>query len=79
MLEDVAAQFNLKTTDVVQRIEKLESENKLTGITDDRGKYIYITESEFDGVTRYIEAKGRVSRADLLYECNKLIRMEPTA
>jgi hypothetical protein len=43
-LEDVAAEFHMTTTDVIQRIEQLELEGRLTGITDDRGKYIHITE-----------------------------------
>jgi hypothetical protein len=51
----------------------------LSGITDDRGKFIYITPQEFESVTQYIRSKGRVSRADLLAETNKLIRLEPTA
>ena len=79
LLEDVAAQFNLGTKDVVMRIEQVEKLGRLTGITDDRGKYIYISEAEFDAVAKYVQAKGRVSRSDLLQECNKLIRMEPTA
>ena len=78
-LEDVAAEFHMTTTDVIQRIEQLESEGRLTGITDDRGKYIHITEQEFESVTQYILTKGRVNRQELLGECNKLIRMEPTA
>ena len=65
------------TKDVVDRINKLEESNRLHGIVDDRGKYIHITLEEYEAVAQYIKRKGRVSRADLLLECNKLIRLHP--
>ena len=43
MLEDLAAEFNIQTKDVVDRIQRLEEMGRLHGITDDRGKYIHIT------------------------------------
>ena len=49
----------------------------MSGITDDRGKFIHISEQEFEAVARYIKSKGRVNKADLLLECNKLVRMVP--
>ena len=78
MMEDVAAEFKMMTQDVVQRIEQLEASGRLLGITDDRGKFIHVTEQEYSKVTDFIKNRGRVSRADLLKEVNKLIRMEPT-
>lgn len=47
MLEDVAAEFKMLAKDVVAKIEWLEKEGKLLGITDDRGKYIHVTQEEF--------------------------------
>lgn len=43
MLEDVAAEFKMLTKEVVAKIEQLEKDGLLMGITDDRGKYIHIT------------------------------------
>ena len=63
---------------MVSRIEALEESGRLLGITDDRGKFIHITEDEFAKVATYIQGKGRVSRVDLLREVNKLVRMVPT-
>lgn len=37
MLEDLAAEFQMQTRDVVDRIQKLEESGRLQGITDDRG------------------------------------------
>ena len=78
LLEDVAAEFKMLTKDVVTRIELLEKEGKLMGITDDRGKYIHITKEEFGSISDYIKSKGRVNRSDLFQEANKLVRMVPT-
>lgn len=47
MLDDLCAEFKLSTKDVVDRITKLLESKKLTGIIDDRGKFIYITDDEF--------------------------------
>ena len=78
MLEDVAAEFKMLTKEVVAKIEQLERDGLLTGITDDRGKYIHITPAEFDQISDYISSCGRVNRQDLFKEANKLVRMIPT-
>jgi hypothetical protein len=44
MFEDIAAEFSLTTKDVIDRIQRLQESGRLQGITDDRGKFIYITE-----------------------------------
>lgn len=77
-MEDLASDFQLSTRDVVDRIERLEESGRLRGITDDRGKYIHITEEEFENVAKFIKRKGRVNRGELLTECGRLIRMHPT-
>ena len=79
MLEDIAAEFKMVTKEVVGRIESLEKEGKLTGIFDDRGKYIHITKEEFDTVASYIHNAGRVNRAELQREANRVIRLVPTS
>ena len=62
MLEDVAGEFKLSTKDTIARIEQLEASGRLSGIMDDRGKYIHISQQEFASVAQYILAKGRVNR-----------------
>ena len=47
MLDDLCAEFRLSTKDVIDRINKLLESKKLSGIIDDRGKFIYITDEEF--------------------------------
>lgn len=65
MLEDVAAEFKMLTKEVVTRIEQLEKEKAITGIFDDRGKYIHISSDEFDILAAYINRAGRVNRSEL--------------
>lgn len=79
MIEDLAAEFSMSSRDAITRIEQLMEQKRLSGITDDRGKFIHINEQEFEAVAKYVMAKGRVSRQDLLNEANKIVRLEPTA
>ena len=79
MFEDLAAEFSMSSKDVIDRIQRLVESGRLSGITDDRGKFIHITEQEFESVARYIKTKGRVNKSDLLMECNKIVRMQPRA
>ncbi len=37
-LEQLAMDFKLRTTDVIERIRVLEEQGRLTGVMDDRGK-----------------------------------------
>ena len=69
----------MTSKDVIDRIQRLQESGRLHGITDDRGKFIHITEQEYESVARYIKTKGRVNKSDLLMECNKLIRLQPRA
>jgi hypothetical protein len=79
LFEDVAAEFGMSSKDVIDRIQRLMETGRLLGITDDRGKFIHVTEQEYESVARYIKSRGRVNKTDLLIECNKIIRMQPRA
>ena len=47
----------------------------LTGVIDDRGKFIYISQEELEAVAKFIRQQGRVSIADLALNSNKLISL----
>ncbi|KAG1713101.1 hypothetical protein DVH05_000827 [Phytophthora capsici] len=79
LLEDLASEFNLATQEAIDRVESLQKSNRLTGIVDDRGKFIYITEEEMDKVAKFIQRRGRLGFAELSKECNKLIRLDGEA
>jgi len=73
LLEDLASEFSMKTVEVMEFLDRLETEGKLTGVSDDRGKYIYITREELEKVAAFIKRRGRVSIEDIARESNKLI------
>eukprot|EP00249_Psilotum_nudum_P008577 c21376_g1_i1 orf=246-1148(-) len=76
-LEDLAAEFRLRTQDVIDRIYSLEQIGRLSGVMDDRGKYIYISLEEMEAVAEYIKKQGRVSIAHLAGKSNEFIDLEP--
>ncbi|WOL10544.1 DDRGK domain-containing protein 1 [Canna indica] len=76
-LEDLAAEFKLRTQDCINRITSLESIGRLSGVMDDRGKYIYISPEEMKAVADYIKRQGRVSISHLASKSNQFIDLEP--
>jgi hypothetical protein len=49
----------------------------LTGVMDDRGKFIYISEEELQKVKVFIEQRGRVNITELAKSSNELINLKP--
>jgi len=74
-LEDLAAHFKLKTQETIDRVTTLMADGLLTGVIDDRGKFIYISPEELEAVAKYIKQQGRVSITDLAASSNKLIKL----
>ena len=77
-LEDLSGTFKLNTNDIVMKLNQFENEGRILGIIDDRGKYIYITEKEMGLIEKMFMNRGRINKGDLIKECNRLIRFEPT-
>ncbi|XP_054811279.1 DDRGK domain-containing protein 1 [Prosopis cineraria] len=76
-LEDLAAEFKLRTQECINRITSLERMGRLSGVMDDRGKYIYISLEEMQAVADYIKRQGRVSISHLARKSNQFIDLEP--
>ncbi|NXN97777.1 DDRGK protein, partial [Rhinopomastus cyanomelas] len=76
-LEDLASHLGLRTQDAINRIQDLMADGTLTGVIDDRGKFIYITPEEMAAVAQYIKQRGRVSIAELVQASNSLINLQP--
>lgn len=76
-LEDLAAEFRLRTQECINRITSLESMGRLSGVMDDRGKYIYISLEEMKAVADYIKRQGRVSISHLASKSNQFIDLQP--
>lgn len=63
--------------DAVDRVQELQTEGRLTGVMDDRGKFIFITVEELESVAKFIKQHGRVSISDLAESSNRLINLTP--
>lgn len=76
-MDELAGNFNMKTPEVVQRIQDLLEQQLLVGVIDDRGKFIYITNNELESVARFIKQRGRVSLTELAENSNNLVKLIP--
>ncbi|KAG6440758.1 hypothetical protein O3G_MSEX001532 [Manduca sexta] len=79
LLEDLAAHFKLKTQAAIDRLTELQASGELTGVIDDRGKFIYISQKELEAVAKFIKQRGRVSIAELAECSNDLINLTPVS
>ncbi len=73
LLEDLATEFGLSAQAAVDRVTKLEEMGSITGVIDDRGKFIYVSPEEMQQVADFIKRRGRVSISELVRESNALI------
>lgn len=72
----IAAPLFFFYQDVVKRIQSLELSGLISGVIDDRGKYIYISAEEMENVAMFIEKRGRVSIQDVVAQSNVLINLK---
>lgn len=79
VIEDLAATFKLKTQACIDRIKDLQESDILSGVIDDRGKFIYVSQQEMEAVAKFIRQRGRVSIAELAESSNQLINLTPAA
>lgn len=77
VLEDLAREFNLKTQATIDRIKELRANGMISGVIDDRGKFIYISEEELTAVAKFIRQRGRISITELAESSNNLINLQP--
>lgn len=71
-------EFKLSTKDVVDKIKQMETEGKINGVFDERGKYINVTDGEWKAILSYMKAKGRVSKSEMMLECANIIKFHGT-
>jgi len=77
LLENLAARFKLKTQEAIDRLNTMLEAGDLTGVIDDRGKFIYISQDELEAVAKFIRQRGRVTISELAESSNVLINMNP--
>ncbi|XP_049279137.1 DDRGK domain-containing protein 1 [Anopheles funestus] len=77
VLEDLAVQFKLKVQAVIDRLGELQKDERITGVIDDRGKFIYVSQEELKSVAKFIKQRGRISITELAENSNQLIHLTP--
>ncbi|KAI3420401.1 hypothetical protein GPALN_003700 [Globodera pallida] len=77
-VDELASNFKSKPTDIVDRLKTLLLEKRLTGLFDDRGLFVYITDEELHAVAKFINQRGRVNLAEIVEHSKKLISLMPT-
>eukprot|EP01130_Rhizamoeba_saxonica_P004454 TRINITY_DN1818_c0_g1_i3.p1 TRINITY_DN1818_c0_g1~~TRINITY_DN1818_c0_g1_i3.p1 ORF type:complete len:276 (-),score=90.30 TRINITY_DN1818_c0_g1_i3:14-841(-) len=75
-LENLSVKYDMRTADVVERLQNLLEDNRISGIIDERGKFIYISKEEMLNVASFINRRGRVSIQEIARESNKLIDLK---
>ena len=75
LLEDLASHFGLRTQQAIDRVQDLLKDELITGVIDDRGKFIYISEEELQGIANFIKQRGRVSISEIAKASNSLVNL----
>lgn len=75
-LEELAAEFGMRTSDAVTKLQTLEKNGRITGVMDDRGKYIFISREEMKAVAEFIRSRGRIAISELAVKSATLIDLE---
>ncbi|PAV89071.1 hypothetical protein WR25_08927 [Diploscapter pachys] len=78
-MDELSAHFGFRSEECVQKLQYFLESGQLEGVMDDRGKFIYISDEEFEAVAKFINQRGRVSIAELVEYSNKLIRLDAAA
>ncbi|GBF89247.1 DDRGK domain-containing protein [Raphidocelis subcapitata] len=78
-IEELATEFRLRSAEVVERIAALEAQGALTGVMDERGKFIHISAEEMAAVAEFVRKRGRVAIAELAARSGEFIDLEPHA
>ncbi|KAL4442126.1 hypothetical protein ABPG77_011387 [Micractinium sp. CCAP 211/92] len=75
-LEELAAEFGMRTQEVISKVQSLEADGALTGVMDDRGKFIFISPEEMRAVADFICSRGRIAIAELAHRSNEFVDLE---
>ena len=75
-IDQIASKFNMRTADALSRIQALHAEGILTGIFDERGRYIYVSKQEMLEIREKIKLKGRINVEQLVKICNQIITID---
>lgn len=73
LLSDLSIEFGLSSQLAVDRVKQLEEEGTITGVIDDRGKFIYVSSDELEKIADLVKSRGRISVSELVREINTIV------
>ncbi|XP_011500523.1 PREDICTED: DDRGK domain-containing protein 1 [Ceratosolen solmsi marchali] len=79
ILEELGQRFGLETMSVIKKVQDMQANGTLSGVIDDRGKFIYVSEKELESVAAFVKQRGRISIFELAECSNELISLGPGA
>lgn len=77
LLSDLSIEFGLSSQAAVDRVKQLEEEGTITGVIDDRGKFIYVSADELKKIADMVRRRGRISVSELVREINSIVDLNP--
>lgn len=72
-LDELAEIAQCKMAALHDLLTRLEKEKRITGVIDERGKYIYMADEKFEELRRVVEQHGRISLNELAQLAQKLL------
>eukprot|EP00697_Spironema_sp_BW2_P013571 gnl/Spiro4/3717_TR1817_c0_g1_i1.p1 gnl/Spiro4/3717_TR1817_c0_g1~~gnl/Spiro4/3717_TR1817_c0_g1_i1.p1 ORF type:complete len:296 (+),score=100.36 gnl/Spiro4/3717_TR1817_c0_g1_i1:33-890(+) len=79
VISEMASKFKLPSESIISRLVALEEMGHITGVFDDRGKFIHVSHDEMQKIANFIKLRGRVSRTELANKSNELLVLEAAA
>jgi hypothetical protein len=73
VLDDVAEDLGVRTSELLERVEGLRAAGSLRGVLDDRGKFVVVSDDDLDRLAAFVRQRGRVSLSELARHSNELI------
>lgn len=68
---EIATSFELHEGKVVQRIQELIKERRVTGVMEGKGRFIFIDEDQLHSITESLIKRGVLSLTDVAAVCNE--------
>jgi len=70
---DIAERYRVSPQQISARIKELQDSNRINGVLDEHGRFVYIGPNEMKAVADIVRQKGRISLADLAIEIAELV------
>jgi len=71
--DSMAQDFNMSPREAMRIIQELQTQGTLSGVFDDRGKFITVDDKELEALADYVNKRGRLTLEDFTARANDLI------